>query len=139
MRLRVVLLLFLITPALAQSTDDLKQLEFDLAHMLVHADWDRYAARLSDDYLRINFNGTEQSKQETMAYLRSGPSKILDLAPENLKLRIHGDAAIVSGRLTAVQRQGGKVVTTFTNFTDVFAKHDGQWLLVTSQFTTAPK
>ena len=107
--------------------------------MLVHADWDHYAPRLSDDYLRINFNGTEQTKKETLTYLRSGPSKILDLAPENLKVRLYGDTAIVTGRLTAVQRMNGKVITTFTNFTDVFAKRDGQWMLATSQFTTAPK
>ena len=123
----------------AQTAADLKQVELDLAQMLVHADWDHYAPRLTDDYLRINFNGTEQNKQETLNYLRSGPSKILDLAPENLTVRFYGDTAVVNGRLTAVQRINGRVVTTFTNFTDVFTKRDAQWLLTTSQFTTAPK
>jgi|SRR5690348_15295833 Domain of unknown function (DUF4440) len=123
----------------AQTGADLKQVELDLAQMLVHADWDHYAPRLTDDYLRINFNGTEQNKQETLNYLRSGPSKILDLAPENLTVRFYGDTAVVNGRLTAVQRINGRVVTTFTNFTDVFTKRDAQWLLTTSQFTTAPK
>jgi len=123
----------------AQTGADLKQVELDLAQMLVHADWDHYAPRLTDDYLRINFNGTEQNKQETLNYLRSGPSKILDLAPENLTVRFYGDTAVVNGRLTAVQRINGRVVTTFTNFTDVFTKRDAQWFLTTSQFTTAPK
>ena len=123
----------------AQTGADLKQVELDLAQMLVHADWDHYAPRLTDDYLRINFNGTEQNKQETLNYLRSGPGKILDLAPENLTVRFYGDTAVVNGRLTAVQRINGRVVTTFTNFTDVFTKRDAQWLLTTSQFTTAPK
>lgn len=135
----VLLLLALALTAQAQSASDLKQVELDLAQMQVHADWDHYATRLTDDYLRINFNGTEQNKQETLNYLRSGPSKILDLAPENLTVRFYGDTAVVNGRLTAVQRINGKVITTFTNFTDVFAKRDAQWLLTTSQFTTAPK
>jgi hypothetical protein len=135
----LLLLLAFVISAQAQSADDLKQVELDLAQMLVHADWDHYAPRLTEDYLRINFNGTQQNKQETLSYLRSGPSKILDLAPENLTVRFYSDTAVVNGRLTAVQRINGKVITTFTNFTDVFAKRDAQWLLTTSQFTTAPK
>jgi len=138
-QLLTIFLLLASLTLLAQSPADLKQVELDLSQMLVHEDWDHYAARLTDDYLRINLNGTEQNKQETLNYLRSGSTKILDLAPENLTVRFHGDSAIVNGRLTAVQRLNGKVVTTFTNFTDVFAKQDGQWLLTTSQFTTAPK
>jgi len=135
----LLLLLALVISARAESADDLKQVELDLAQMLVHADWDHYAPRLTDDYHRVNFNGTEQNKQETLRELRSGSSKFLDVAPENLTVRFYGDTAIVNGRLTAVQRINGKVVTTFTNFTDVFAKRDAQWLLTTSQFTTAPK
>jgi ketosteroid isomerase-like protein len=139
MKILPFLLLLALIPAQAQSPTDLKQVELDLAQLLVHEDWDHYAGRLTDDYLRINQNGTQQNKQETLTYLRSGASKILDVSPENLTVRFHGDAAIVNGRLTAVQRLNGKVITTFTNFTDVFAKQDGQWLLTTSQFTTAPK
>ena len=139
MKFLTLFLLLATLPLQAQSSTDLKQVELDLSQMLVHEEWEHYASRLTDDYLRINQNGTEQSKQETMNYLRSGSTKILDLAPENLTVRLHGDSAIVNGRLTAVQRLNGKVVTTFTNFTDVFVKQDGQWLLTTSQFTTAPK
>jgi ketosteroid isomerase-like protein len=139
MKLLTFLLFLLISPARAQSSSDLKQVELDFAKMLVQEDWDHYAGRLTEDYLRINQNGTEQNKQETMAYLRSGAARSLDLSPENLTVRVHGDVAIVNGRHTAVQRLNGKVITTYTNFTDVFAKQDGNWLLTTSQFTTAPK
>jgi hypothetical protein len=139
MKLLTFLLLLSIIPAHAQSPSDPKQVELDLAKMLVQEDWGHYAGRLTDDYMRINQNGTQQNKQETMTYLRSGASKILDLSSENVTVRVRGDVAIVNGRRTAVQRLNGKVITTFTIFTDVFAKQDGEWLLTTSQFTTAPK
>ncbi|HZQ67087.1 MAG TPA: nuclear transport factor 2 family protein [Terriglobales bacterium] len=135
----LLLLLAIILPAHAQSAADLEKLELDLAQMLIHADWDHYGARLADDYLRINMNGTEQNKQQTLTYLTSGPSKILDLAPEKMNVRFYGETAIVNGDLTTVQRVNGKVITTLARFTETFARRDGQWFLTTSHFTMAPR
>ena len=136
---RLLLLFVLLAPALAQSPGDLKQLELEMAKLLVKGDFDQYATRLADDYLRINMNGTAQNKQQTLDYLKSGATRFLEIDPDNLNIRFYGDCVIVNGDLTAVQRINGKVVTTTARFTDAFARKDGQWILTTTQFTTAPK
>ncbi len=139
MRLVALFLILSAFAAQAQSSADLKQVETEMAKLLVKGDFDAYASRLTDDYLRINMNGTKQNKQEALNYLRSGASKILDLEPAEMNVRTYGDAAVVNGDLTAVQRVNGKVVTTTARFTETFVQKDGQWLLTTTHYTTAPK
>ena len=139
MRLVALFLILSAFAAQAQSSADLKQVETEMAKLLVQGDFDAYASRLTDDYLRINMNGTKQNKQQALNYLRSGASKILDLEPAEMNVRTYGDAAVVNGDLTAVQRVNGKVVTTTARFTETFVQKDGQWLLTTTHYTTAPK
>jgi ketosteroid isomerase-like protein len=135
----LILLLATVVPSLAQSSPDIRQVESQLSQLLVRGDYDQYGSRLADDYLRINMNGTQQNKQETLSYLKSGNTKFIDLDAANLNVRSSGDCAIANGDLTSVQRINGKVVTTIARFTDVFMKKNGQWLLTSTQLTTAPK
>jgi ketosteroid isomerase-like protein len=65
--------------------------------------------------------------------------KILDLSPEDLKIRVYGETAIVTGHFTLVQRRNGRVDTFFARQTDVFLKRGGRWLLAASHATSVPK
>lgn len=121
------------------AEDEVKKAEMDLAQMSVHADWDQYAAHLMDDYAASDRNGVVQDKVAIMAKMRSGQEKILDLAPEELKVRVYGDTAIVTGHFTLVQRRNGRVDTFFARQTDVFLKRGGHWLLAASHATNVGK
>lgn len=144
-----LLLVGLVLPGFAQESmradangsaeDEIKKLEVDMAQMIVHASWDQYAAGLMDDYAASDRNGVVQDKAAIMTALRSGQEKVLDLAPEELKIRIYGDTAIVSGHYTLVQRRNGRVDTFFARQTDVFLKRGGRWLLAASQATSMAK
>ncbi len=143
-----LLAMVLVVPAFAQdamradanpsSEAEIQKLETDLAQMIVHADWEQYSAHLVDDYSESDRNGVVQDKAATMAALR-GHDKVLDLAPEDLKIRIYGDTAIVTGHFTLVQRRNGRVDTFFARQTDVFVKRGGRWLLAASQATSVAK
>jgi ketosteroid isomerase-like protein len=138
-----------VLPALAQDAmradsssggeDEVKKLELDLAQMVVHGDWDEYARHLMDDFERTSGSGATEDKAAAMAQLRSGSEKILDLAPEELKVRVYGDTAILTGHFTLVQRRNGRVDTFFARQTDVFLKRGGRWLLAASHSTSVAK
>src|SRR5258708_7247981 len=125
-----VLLAGLVLPGMAQDAmradangaaeAEIKKLELDLAQMIVHNGWDQYAAALMDDYLASDRNGAVQDKGATLAGLRSGQEKILELDPEELRVRVYGDTAIVTGHFTLVQRRNGRVDTFFARQTNVF-------------------
>jgi ketosteroid isomerase-like protein len=120
------------------AEEEVKKTELDMAQLVVHGDWDRYAAYLVDDYSASDRNGTMQDKAETMATLR-GKEKVLDLSPEELKVRVYGDTAIVSGHFTIVQRRNGRVDTFFSRQTHVFLKRSGRWFLAASHETSVGK
>jgi ketosteroid isomerase-like protein len=117
---------------------EVQKAEMDLAQMIVHADWDQYSAHLMDDYAASDRNGVIQDKSATLSTLRDR-EKILDLSPEDLKIRVYGDTAIVTGHFTLVQRRNGRVDTFFARQTDVFVKRGGHWLLAASHATSLAK
>ncbi len=110
-----------------------------MAQMIIHADWDQYSSHLMDDYILSDRNGVIQNKTAMMAALRDGKEKVLDLAPEELNIRVYGDTGIVTGHFTMVQRRNGRVDTFFSRQTDVFLKRGGKWLLAASQATSVAK
>lgn len=118
---------------------DVKKVELEMAQMIVHADWDQYLPHLMDDYALSDRNGVIQNKAALMAALRDGKEKVLDLAPEELSIRVYGDTAIVTGHFTMVQRRNGRVDTFFSRQTDVFLKRNGKWLLAGSHATNVAK
>jgi ketosteroid isomerase-like protein len=145
---RWLLVIVLVVPVVAQdamradansSADaEIQKLETDLARMIVRADWDQYSAHLMDDYAVTDRNGVIQDKAATITVLRER-EKILDLAPEDLKIRVYGDTAIVTGHFTLVQRRNGRVDTFFTRQTDVFLRRGGRWMLAASHATSVAK
>ena len=118
---------------------EVNKAEIDMAQMIVHGEWDQYAGRLMDDYELSDRNGVTQSKVATMAAFRDAKEKILDLAPEELSVRVYGDTAIVTGHFTMVQRRNGRVDTFFSRETHVYLKRGGKWLLAASQATSVAK
>lgn len=141
------LLLFML-PAFAQepmradpnptAETEIQKLEMDLSQMIVKGQWDQYTAQLMDDYQRNSASGI-QDKAAVIKELRSPEAKILELAPEELSIRVYGDTAIVTGHFTLVQRRNGRVDTFFTRETEVFLKRNGRWMLAAEHATAVAK
>ena len=53
---------------------------------------------LADDYIAITPNGTLQSKEQTLANLRSGAMHIKSLEFSDRKVRFYGQTALVTSR-----------------------------------------
>lgn len=144
----LLLLLLLMLPAFAQepmradpnptAEAEIQKLEMDLSQMIVKGQWDQYAAQLMDDYQRNIASGI-QDKAAVIKELRSPEAKILELAPEELAVRVYGDTAIVTGHFTLVQRRNGRVDTFFTRETEVFLKRNGRWMLAAEHATAVAK
>src|SRR5580704_3153073 len=62
--------------------------------------WDQLAAVYSDDYMLVRPDGSVLSKKEVLADLRVGGLEFKEIEIADVKVRIHGDTAI----LTATSR-----------------------------------
>ena len=70
-------------------------------------DWDQLAAIYSDDYMLVRPDGSALSKQEVLADLRIGGLAFKAIEIADVKVRIHGDTAILTAESrTVTSRQG---------------------------------
>jgi len=145
----LLLILIFALPASAQdpshaetnpaAEQEITKLETDLAQMIVKGNWDGYASHLMDDYTASDRHGAVLERATVLEQLREGQEKVLDLTPEELKIRIYGDTAVVTGHYSLVQRRNGRVDTFFSRETHVFLKRGGHWFLAASQATSVPE
>jgi len=83
---------------------------------------------LSDDYVRIGFNGQMNTKAETVEMYQSGKLKAGTIELKNRKVRVYGKTAIVT-REVEEKRQMYRSTLVFVKM------KNGQWQLVTFQTT----
>jgi hypothetical protein len=53
-------------------------------------------------------------------------------------VRVLGEAAVVTGRITVKAAYKGQDISGSYRFTDVFARNGGRWVCVASQSTMVP-
>jgi hypothetical protein len=70
------------------------------------------------------------SKSEVLGFARSGRMKFQRYQTFDLKVRVYGDAAVVSGRLQRTRTLGDKMVNDDWRFTKFYVRREGRWQVV---------
>jgi ketosteroid isomerase-like protein len=124
-------------PAGAQGTVEaqLMKMEVDRAAAVVKGDVAAIEAMTSDDYMLINANGQWSDKAATMNDIKTGRIKLTANEISDMKVRVYGDTAVVTGKSTATGTMGGRAVKGPLMFTRVYVKMKGQWKSVAFQQT----
>ena len=89
----------------------------------------------SDDYTFITLRGELRTKAEIVKGFRSGSFKYESQTISDLKVRVYGDTAIVTGRSSQRGKENGKDYSGDYRFTRVYVKQKGQWVTVALQTT----
>jgi len=58
---------------------------------------------------------------------------------DDLKVRVYGDAAVVTGRFTTKETLKGRDISGQYRFTDTWIKKAGRWLCVAGQGSKIPQ
>jgi len=77
------------------------------------------------------------SKSEVLGFARSGRMNFQRYQTSGVKVRVYGDAAVVSGRLQRTRTLSGKTLDDDWRFIKVYVKRDGRWLVVAFQASDA--
>jgi len=87
---------------------------------------------MADDYVFISPEGEYRTKADEIGDLKSGKLKVTQLTAEDMKVRVHGTAAIVTGYYTVKGTMDGKDISGRFRFTDVFFRRKGVWQIVST-------
>jgi len=138
--------IFCLLPAIAllsfgQATPEvsveqtLMQLERDWSQASLKKDIDTLNKIMADDWVNIDFLGKVVTKAQTIASLKSGLPATQAAGLGEMKVRVFGDSAIVTGSDTGKSGSKGKEIIEKYLWTDVFVRRNGRWQAVASQST----
>ena len=79
------------------------------------------------------------TKAEVLGFARSGRMKFSHYATSNLRVRVYGDAAVVTGRLQRTRTLNGNEISDDWRFTKTYVRETGKWRVVSFHASEAPK
>jgi ketosteroid isomerase-like protein len=93
---------------------------------------------MTDDMTYTHSSGATETKAEFLGALASGKYVYREIVPRDRRIRIHGDAAIVSGPCHVVIEPAGKRTEIDLYFTELYVKEGGQWRMALWHSTRLP-
>lgn len=90
---------------------------------------------IADDYLGFDPQGMQCSKSDFVGRFASGRLLITRFQFEEVRVRVFGAAAVMTGRIRTAGTFSGVPFDGWYRYTDVWAERNGKWSLVASQVT----
>jgi ketosteroid isomerase-like protein len=122
-------------PSAPSVEEQIKKMERDRAAAVVKGDVAMLEGLTSDDYVLINANGQLSDKAATMNAIKTGIIKLTANDVSDMKVRVYGDTAVVTGKSTAKGTIAGVEIKGPLMFTRVYVKKNGKWQSVAFQQT----
>ena len=94
---------------------------------------------LADDLFYCHSNGLIDSKTSLVQSLKDGKLTYQEMIPEEIKVRIYGKTAVVTGLCAAKVLSNGQQISTKFRFTDVYVKNKVGWQMVSWQSLRLPQ
>lgn len=90
---------------------------------------------LADDLTVINPDGSTGDKAGEIGGLRSGKLKLESVTNDDMKVRIYGETAVVTGRATIKGQIDGQEIRDQNRYTSVFVRRRGRWQVIALHVT----
>ena len=105
---------------------------------IVDADAETLDAILAPELIYIHSHGGVDTKDEFIGSLSSGRVDYLEMVPNDVKVRLYEDTAVVTGDISLRVAAGGQEHQVAMRFTEVYVYSDDRWRLVSWQSTGIP-
>ncbi len=119
----------------ANVEEELKKLETDRAAAAVKGDVATLEKQTADDYTFINLYGQMSDKSQMVNAFKTGLTKLTSNEPSDMKVRVYGNTAVITGKADVKGTLGGKDTNGQIMFTRVYLKKNGTWQSVAFQQT----
>jgi ketosteroid isomerase-like protein len=115
----------------AAISKTLQAMEHDWLNAEKNHDTAAFEKLVADDWIAIGPDGKSQTKAQRAAEIKA--AHISSATMGDMKVRVFGDTAVVTGTDDEVTMEAGKKSSDHFAWTDVFVKRNGKWLAVASQ------
>lgn len=113
----------------------LMKMERDAAAALVKKDLAGFGGVFSEDAVFTGPDGAVQTKAQLLADIKSG-SLVIDASEiSDMKVRVFGEAAVVTYTTTDKGKHKGRDISGRYRWTDMFVRRGGKWQIVAGQGT----
>jgi ketosteroid isomerase-like protein len=119
----------------AAAVKEIKQLEEARNQAILRGDAAALERMTADDYTFITLKGELRTKADIVKGFSSGSFTYQSRSISDLKIRVYGEAAIVTGRSVQEGTENGKDYSGNYRFTRVYVKQHGAWKTVALQTT----
>ena len=130
-------------PGWAQASNAAEQELIKLEHSWKQAVVNRDASALkrlyTEEYVSTDQEGMVWNKADDIAIDTTGLFRLASYTLDDMKVRLSGNAAVVTGLITTKGTLNNVTVGGESRFTDVFVKRDGRWQCLASQATPISK
>jgi ketosteroid isomerase-like protein len=110
---------------------EIDQLEETWRTAVLKGDTNTISSLLADDYMAITPSGTLQTKEESLASLRSGGTHFISLDISDRKVRFYGDTAVVTSLADVQATTPNGDVSGAYRYTRVYVRDEqGAWKIV---------
>ena len=117
----------------AGDEDDVLRAEHELALCYQNSDAACIEQGVMEDYILINSRGKISTRADDLAEAKKGDPKYEIFENHDMKARLHGDSAVVTGVTHTKGISGGQPFDAEFRFTDTFVKDHGRWRLWAGQ------
>ena len=114
------------------------QTERDLATAYLKSDADGIAQGVMEDYTLTNSMGKITTRADDIDEARKNDPKYEIFENYDMKVRLHGDTAVVTGKTHTKGVSGGKPFDFQFQFTDTLVKDGGRWRLLAGHVSKLP-
>ena len=120
------------------AIDELKGLEARWNDAHTKGDTVELLRQWADDITFVVPEMRRFSKDDVMAFWRSGRARLMRHETSDVTYRTYGDAAVVEGRLHRQRNFNGQVIDDDWRFTKTYVRRDGRWLVVSYHASVVP-
>src|SRR4051812_37412954 len=119
----------------AGDEEEIARLEEQRSKAVLAGDVATLSRMYGDDWFYNLANGETVGKAEYLKRYETGELKVNQSRTENVRIRVYGDAAVVTGVQHVNATVNGKDIEAHLRYLHVFAKPNGQWVVVARQAT----
>jgi hypothetical protein len=116
--------------AAADSAEDVRRIDLEVAVATWAGDGEWFEENLADDYLLISPTGVARTKTDVIRELATPGLKMEPYEPSEVQVRVYGDSAVVNSRVAQKFTLGTAKYSTDLRYTNVYTRRKGRWLLV---------
>ena len=122
----------------SKAEQEVLKAELEWVEAALKSDVAKLDALFADTIVYTHTNGKIDNKASYLAPIKSGDVKYLSLERDDIKVQVHGNAAMVTAHWQVKVNSKGTIGDTNARYIHIYVKQKGRWRMLAHQSTRLP-